>query len=453
MSKLVVAIVGRPNVGKSTLFNRLVGRRAAVVTDIPGTTRDRIALDGQWGDRRFIIVDTGGLETGPTSPLSQQVVSQAKIAIEAADSIIFVTDVHDGPTPADMDISEQLRQSGKPVTLAVNKADNHILEQEAIEFYRLGLGDPIPISAYHNRGIDDLMEAALANVPQAEETEEDMAGVMSLAIVGRTNVGKSALLNAILGEERVIVSETPGTTRDAIDTPTVYQGQKLLLIDTAGIRRRGRVAPGIETFSVLRALQAIDRADVVFLVLDASDMVTAQDTHIAGQVANAFKGVVIVVNKWDLAPQLGLDEAECVEEIRRRFKFMPYAPVRFTSATQKTGVAEALAAALMVHLEYTKVIPQQKLSSAVMDIMAEHPPPSARGKFVRVKHFAQEGVKPPTFAFYVNDPTLIHFSYRRYLENRLRESLGFRWTHLRLVFKDIKERRGPQLLSKDREKG
>jgi GTP-binding protein len=438
MSKPSIVIVGRPNVGKSTLFNRLVGRRTAVVTNIPGTTRDRIALDAEWNGHPFIIVDTGGLEAAPTSPLYQQVVAQARSAMEAADAIIFVTDVHDGPTPVDMDISAQLRRADKPVVLAVNKADNAATEQEGLEFYRLGLGDPMPISAHHNRGVDDLMDTVMATIPAAEEPEDDATETLSLAIIGRTNVGKSALLNSILGGERVIVNETPGTTRDAIDTPTLYKGQKLLLIDTAGIRRPGRVEQGIETYSVLRTLQAVDRADVVLVVLDATDMVAAQDTHIAGHVIDAFKGVVIVVNKWDLAPQLGLDEAGCLEEIRQRFKFLPYAPIRFTSALNKTGVTDALDAALMVYMDCSKEVTHRKLSSAVLDAMAEHQPSSRKGKTLRLKRVAQEGVRPPTIVFYVNDARLVHFSYHRYLENRLRESLEFRWSHLKLVFKDAR---------------
>ena len=438
MSKPLIAIVGRPNVGKSTLFNRLVGRRAAVVTDVPGTTRDRISLEAEWDGRPFIIVDTGGLEPEPASSILQQVAVQVEMAIDAADSIIFITDVHDGPTSVDVEIGERLRQTEKPVTLAVNKADNSILAQEAVDFYRLGLGDPLPISAHHNRGIDDLIEAVLAPVPEFREMEAE-ADVLSLAIVGRTNVGKSALLNAILGEERTIVSETPGTTRDAIDTPTLYRDQKVLLIDTAGIRRRGRIEPGIERYGVLRSVQAIDRADVAFLVLDAVDLVTAQDTHIAGQVADAFKGAVIVVNKWDLAPELELDQADCLTEIRRRFKFMPYAPVRFSSALQNTGVTETLDAALAVYQERRKTVPQQTLSSAVLAAMAEHPLPFKGRRSLRLKRVVQEAVNPPTFVFYVNDAKLIHFSYHRYLENRLRDSLGFRWSHLRLVFKDRKE--------------
>ena len=440
MSKPLIAIVGRPNVGKSTLFNRLVGRSAAVVTDVPGTTRDRISLDAEWDGHRFIIVDTGGLESEPVSFLVHQITAQIEMAIQEADSIIFLTDVRDGLTPGDVEISERLRHTDKPVTLAVNKADNSTLAQGAVDFYSLGSGDPIPISAHHNRGIDDLMAAVLATAPEATETETD-ENVLPLAIVGRVNVGKSALLNAILGEERTIVSEMPGTTRDAIDTPILYHDQKMLLIDTAGIRRRGRIVPGIERYSVLRAVRAIDRAEVTFLTLDASDLATAQDTHIAGQVADAFKGTVIVVNKWDLATNLGLDQAACLAELRRRFKFMPYTPIRFTSALEKTGITDALDIALMVYQERRKTVTQQHLSSVVLAAMAEHAPPSRGRRSLRLNRVAQEGVNPPTFVFYVNDPELVHFSYHRYLENRLRDSLGFRWSHLKLVFKNAKERR------------
>ena len=439
MSKPLIAIVGRPNVGKSTLFNRLIGRRAAVVTEVPGTTRDRISLEAEWEGRPFIIVDTGGLEPDTSSPLAERVKAQVDIAIDAADAIIFLTDVRDGLTPIDQEIGQRLRQIEKQVTLVVNKADNSLLAQEAVDFYRLGLGDPLHISAYHNLGIDRLMSTVLAGVPESPETEIE-EDVMSLAIVGRVNVGKSALLNSILGEERTIVSEIPGTTRDAIDMPVLYQEQKMLIIDTAGIRRRGRIEPGIERYSVLRTVQAIDRADVVLILLDAADLVTAQDTHIAGQVADAYKGAVIVVNKWDLAPQLEQNQADCLVTIRDRFKFMPYAPVRFVSALTNAGVSEVLEAALMVYRDLGRTIPQPNLSSAVRAAMADHQLPARGRRSLRLDRVVQDGVKPPTFLFYVNDPKLIHFSYRRYLENSLRDSLGFRWSHLKLIFKGKGER-------------
>lgn len=434
MSKPLIAIVGRPNVGKSTLFNRLVGRQAAVVSDIPGTTRDRISLDAQWAGRSFIIVDTGGVEPDPGTPLAERVQSQVEMAIDAADGIIFMADVQDGLTTVDADIGERLRQSGKPVTLAVNKADNTKLTQAAVEFYQLGLGEPLPISAHHNLGVYDLIDAVLGAIPPSDEVEpaED---IPSIAIVGRVNVGKSALLNAILGQERAIVSDMPGTTRDAIDTPILYQNRQVNLIDTAGVRRRGRIVPGIERYSVLRTIQAINRADVSLLILDATDLAAAQDFHIAGQIVDAFKGVVIAVNKWDMAPELGLDQAECLAELRKRLKFMPYAPIRFISALQGTGVMDVLDAALAVHDERGRKISRKQLSTAVMAAMAAHQPPSKGGRSLRLDRVAQEGTHPPSFTFYVNDPDLVHFSYRRFLENRLRESLGFRWSHLKLVFK------------------
>ena len=435
MSKPLVAIVGRPNVGKSTLFNRLVGQRVAVVTHIPGTTRDRIATDVVWEGRPLILVDTGGLESEPASPLADRVQAQVEIALQEADAIIFLTDILDGCTPTDIDIAHRLRRTEKPVLLAANKADNQRRAQEIADFYRLGLGEPHAISAYHGTGIDDLMAAVLASLPKEEEPPEPERDFMGLAIVGRTNVGKSALLNAILGEERAIVSEAPGTTRDAVDTPLLYEGQRVLLIDTAGIRRRGKIVPGIEQYSVLRSIQAIDRADIVFLVLEAPELVSAQDTHIAGQVADAYRGAVILVNKWDMAPELGLDQAASLSYLRRRLKFMPYAPIRFVSALRKEGIEEAMDAAMMVFQERSRSIPHRQLHSAVMTALASHLPSSRGKRSFHVRRVAQENVNPPTFTFYVNDPKLVHFSYRRYLENRLRDALGYRWSHLKLRFK------------------
>ena len=356
------------------------------------------------------------------------------MAIEGADAIIFLTDIHDGVTPVDAEIGARLRQSKKPVALVVNKADNDTLAQSSVEFYQLGLGDPIPISAHHNRGVNRLMETVFATLPMEEEVEPE-EGLLSLAIVGRVNVGKSALFNAILGEERAIVSTTPGTTRDAINTSVDYKGQKLLLIDTPGVRRSGRIEPTIERYSVLRTIRSIDQSDVVFMVLEASQLAIAQDTHVAGQVGDSLKGVVILVNKWDLATDLGLDEAYCMRIIRDKFKFMPYAPVRFVSALEKSGIDEALDATLMVFEERKRRVPQDKLYSEVLSAMGDHPPPNKGRRTLKVRRVLQEGVNPPKIVFYVNDPDLVHFSYRRYLENRLRESFGFRWTHLNLVFR------------------
>lgn len=305
-SRPIVAIVGRPNVGKSTLFNRLVEKAVAIVQDLPGTTRDRVYTDASWMGYPLTIVDTGGLEPGSNVEMAQRVKAQIRAAIKEAEVIIFLVDVKDGMTSVDLEIAEELRRSGKPIVLAANKADNEKRVQDAAQFYELAMGDPIPISAYHGMGIADLMDAVVAELPPAPAIVEE-AVMMKLAIVGRPNVGKSMLLNAILGQERVIVDEKPGTTRDAIDTVFHYDGQPVLLIDTAGIRRRGRVEVGVEHYSVKRALQAIDRGDVALLVLDAGEGITSQDTHIAGYIAQAFKGIVVVVNKWDLAEERGVD--------------------------------------------------------------------------------------------------------------------------------------------------
>ncbi|MFH1485754.1 MAG: ribosome biogenesis GTPase Der, partial [Chloroflexota bacterium] len=326
----VVAIVGRPNVGKSTLFNRLVGRRQAIVEDIPGTTRDRVYADVRWGDQSLVLIDTGGMEPNPGSDIARRVRAQVQLAVEEAEVIIFMVDVRDGATVTDLDIAEALRRSGKPVVLAVNKADNERRHADVAQFYELAMGDPIPVSAYHGTGIGDLMSAVVLPMSPMPPREEE--ALLRTAIVGRPNVGKSMLLNAILGEDRVIVSETPGTTRDTIDTTFEYSGESMVLVDTAGIRRRGRIEGGVEQYSVLRAMQAVSRADVALLVLDAGELVTAQDTHIAGYIVQACKGVVVVVNKWDLVRDLGLDAGKCAEEIRYKLKFISYAPIVYVSA-------------------------------------------------------------------------------------------------------------------------
>ncbi|MBI4198323.1 MAG: ribosome biogenesis GTPase Der [Chloroflexi bacterium] len=431
----MIAIVGRPNVGKSTLFNRLVGRRAAVVSDVAGTTRDRLVLEAAWEGRPFVAVDTGGVELRPGSPLVEQVQAQVELAIEAADAIILLTDVKDGVTPVDMEMADRLRRTEKPVVLAVNKADNEAMALGAMDFYRLGLGDPAPISAHHNLGITDLMTQVFRHLPVAEEAQQEAEeDTLALAILGRTNVGKSSLLNAILGEQRVIVSEVPGTTRDAINTPMAYKGQRVMLIDTAGIRRRGHVEPGVEKYSVLRSMMALTRADVVLLLLDAAELGAAQDQHIAGEIADAYKGVVVVVNKWDMAPSLGLDQADALAYVRGKLKFLPYAPIRFASALTGANVMEALDAALMVYQERRRWVDPERLRSVVWEAMAAHQPPSKGRRSLRVDRVVQEGVAPVTIAFTVNDPDLVHFSYQRYLHNSLRDGLGFRWSHLKLLF-------------------
>jgi len=432
MTRPIVAIVGRPNVGKSTLFNRLAGKRLSIIEDEPGTTRDRLYADITWEDNAFAVVDTGGLLVTPDSDLTQRVKSQVEVAIDEADAIIFMVDVVDGVTPVDEDIADMLRRYSKPVVLAANKADNDERIYQAQQFHELGIADPMAISAHHNINIAELLDKVVQGLPYVPPEEEtEMAKV---AIVGRPNVGKSMLLNAILGQERAIVADTPGTTRDAIDTIFDYNGERMLLIDTAGIRRRGRIEGGIERYSVGRAQRAIDRADVAVLVVDATEPVTAQDTHIAGYVQRAFKGMVLVVNKWDLIEDREARD-DYTPQIQRRLKFMPNTPILFTSAKLRQGVGKVLVAARELCEERRKRVPTSLLNNVVQSAVAAHGPPSVRGKKLKILYVTQPEASPPTFVFFVNNPALLHFSYQRYLENRLRQSFGFRGTPLRLIFK------------------
>jgi GTP-binding protein len=353
-------------------------------------------------------------------------------ALGTADVIIFLTDVKEGVTPYDSEIAARLHRTGKPVLLVVNKVDNSKLEADIAEFYRLGLGEPIAISAYHNEGMDELMDKIVSLLPEKKVVEEMAPGV-KIAIVGRPGVGKSLLLNALLGEERAIVTGKPGTTRDTIDSPIDFQGQNVLLIDTAGIRRRGQIAPGVEKYSVIRSMEAIDRADVALLVLDATEAATAQDTHIAGYIKDAWKGIVLLVNKWDLVDQRA--EKEYTERIREEFNFAPYAPVLFISAKTKWGLEEILPEAIAVFHEREKRVPQDELNDVFLKAINAHVPPHAGKKQLKLFSAAQTGINPPTFTFYVNDPTLLHFSYQRYLENQLRAAFGFTGTPMRLDFK------------------
>ena len=378
MANPLVAIVGRPNVGKSTLFNRLVGQPLAIVSDIPGTTRDRVAATISWKDRSVMLVDTGGLEVSPTSDLWEKVKAQVEVAMEEADAILFLTDVVEGVTPADREIAQLLRRRGKPLLLGVNKVDNARREQELADFYQLGLGDPLAISAHHNLGMGDLLSGLDGLLPDPSQDEEDVDTV-KLAIVGRPNVGKSQLLNAILGDQRTIVSETPGTTRDAIDISLSFGGRPVTLIDTAGVRRRGRIEGGIERYSVLRALRAIERSGVCLLVTDATEAITGQDTHIAGQVLDSYKGVVVVVNKWDLVED-EVDKVQMAREVRRKLKFIPYAPICFTSALLGTGVKEVVEKAINVYQQGAKVVAQPDLSRALISALSSHMPPSRGGR-------------------------------------------------------------------------
>ena len=432
--KPLVAIVGRPNVGKSTLFNRLVSRRDAIVSELAGTTRDRVIAETEWGSHPFILVDTGGLELYPEDDLWRDIKRQIEMAIDEADVIVMLVDVTAGVTGADRDVADTVRTSSKPVVVAANKADNQRRESAALEFYELGLDDPIPVSAYHNIGIDDLMTRVMVHFP-SEPQEPEPDADLKLAIVGRPNVGKSLLLNAITGQERAIVSEQPGTTRDTLDTLMTWDERSILLIDTAGIRRSGSIVPGIERYSVLRAIRAIDRADVAVLVMDATELATNQDTHIAGYVLDAYKGIVLAVNKWDLAPQLGLSKELAERMVGEHFKFATYAPVCFISALRGAGVTDLMDTAQEVYGEWTKGVPRYDLRRTVMNAVADSPPASSGRHSLKIYSVAQDRTGPPSFTFYVNRSDMVHFSYQRYLENMLREAYRFRGSPLKMRFK------------------
>lgn len=443
----VVAIIGRPNVGKSSLFNRILARRHAIVSDVAGTTRDRLMSDVEWDRRRLILVDTGGLESNPEGHIREMVQEQADMAMSDADLIIFLTDALDGLTPADQLIADRLRRSTKPVILAVNKVDNDNREFSAAEFYQLGIADTVLISAYHNHGIYDLMDKVLSYLPEQElpeevETEEPPQAApaeLKISIVGRTNVGKSMLVNAILGQERAIVSDIAGTTRDALDTQFTYQDHPITLIDTAGIRRRGQVERGIEKYSVLRAVNAVNRSDITLLVTDASELATAQDAHIAGLAWDMCRGLIAVVNKWDLVSDTDrYAKRRAVDRVQQCLHFMPYVPISFVSALHHQGIQGLLKTVLNLWEERQRWVPTRELQYLLAEALVDHYPPPVkgqRGKRLRITRLRQVDVNPPAFLFTVNDPKLVHFSYRRYLENRIRDTFGFDRTHLRLLFR------------------
>jgi len=432
VNKPVVAIIGRQNVGKSTLLNRLAGKPIAIVEDLPGTTRDRVLADVSWQGVEFTLVDTGGLEPKPQTTVAQGVKEQVGAAITEADVIIFLVGVRDGVTSSDWGIADILRQVSKPIVLVANKADNARYESETVEFYELGLGEPLAISASHGRGTSELLDRVISLLPAPSPVEAEPE-IMKVAIVGRQNVGKSTLLNALLGGERAIVDETPGTTRDAIDTLLDFKGRNVLLIDTAGIRRRGRLGVGVEWYSVIRALRAINRADIALLVLDAAELAAAQDMHIAGYVRQAVKGVILIVNKWDLVE--GGEIAEFSKYIQSQFKFMPYAPILYASAKSGWGVDKIMPQVCQVYEERFKRLPTSAVNNVVRQAVAAHTLPRVGRKQLKILYATQAEVNPPTFVFFVNDVKLMHFSYQRYLENKLRQSFGFTGTPFRLTFK------------------
>lgn len=448
--KPIVALVGRPNTGKSTLFNRLIGERRAVTSEIPGTTRDRLFGDSDWNGVAFVVVDTGGLEIyqpkggRDTSPLAEgspefvpQIRAQALAAIEECDVLVLLVDAESGITAADEAVAEILRRAAKPVIVAANKADNEKRAFDTVEFYALGLGEEVyPISALHGLGTGDLLDAivrALQNAPPEDLDAEDES--LKIAIVGRPNVGKSSLLNRLLGEERVIVSPVAGTTRDAIDTHFTWEGLPITLIDTAGIRRRGAINPGVEQFSVLRAYRALERADVALLVIDATEGVTAQDTHIAGVIKDAFRSTVIVVNKWDAVEKDEHTMQEFERVVRNRFDFISYAPILFVSAKNGQRIHTVLPTAARVQEERLTRIPTSKLNQLIRDAQLKHAPTIGGGRRLKIYHATQVKVDPPTFLFHVNYVELVHFSYERYLENQLRAQYGFLGTPIRMSFR------------------
>ena len=431
MTGPIVAIVGRTNVGKSTLLNRLAGRQLAVVADLPGTTRDRVFAFVSWQGRELTVVDTGGWQAKPQGSLEQKVKQQLEVAIAQADVIIFLVDVKDGAIAADEEIAGVLRAANKPIILAVNKVDSDKQTSQVPDFYRLGIGEPVAISAHHNRGIDELMEAVLASLP-AQPISIAEPGEAKLAIVGRPNVGKSTLLNALLGEERAIVHESPGTTRDSLDATINWGDKRIVLVDTAGIKRRGRVGVGVDYYSLLRALQAINRCDVALLLIDAGEFITAQDMHIAGYIIDAGKGVMLLVNKWDLIPR---EQRQIFKQgMERRLRFASYIPVIYISARLESGINEVLPQAWEVCQERQKQIRQAEVDELVKQVVRSYPPPRIGSRRLHVTRAYQDEAQPATFVLHVNDPKLVHFSYRRYLQNKLRQDFGFRGVPLKLIF-------------------
>ncbi len=440
MGKPIVAIVGRPNVGKSTLFNRLTGGRAAIVEDTPGVTRDRLYRDAEWLGRSFTLVDTGGIDftdKDDTSILAQ-VRRQAEIAVEEADVIIFMVDGRTGLTSDDENVAAMLRRARKPIVLTVNKVEDYSNNNVVLDFYQLGLGEPLPVSAANGMNIGDLLDEVVAHFPKeiADDVEPD---IIKIAVVGRPNVGKSSLVNAILGQERVIVSDIAGTTRDAIDTPFSREGQKYLLIDTAGIRRKRNIELSMERYSVIRALRAIDRSDVVLIVIDATTGVTEQDKRIAGYVHEAGKGAILVINKWDLVEKDDKTMNKFDEIIRSELSFMQYAPTIYVSALTKQRVAKIIELVNFVAEQQTIRISTSVLNETVAEAVLLTPPPTDKGKRLKILYCTQAGIKPPNFVFFVNEPELMHFSYLRYLENTIRKNFGFEGSPLKMT---VRKREG-----------
>jgi GTP-binding protein len=448
-NRALVALVGRPNVGKSTLFNRIVGRRLAVVSEVPGTTRDRLYADADWAGESFLLVDTGGLEITEgrhTEPLSEDserflplIRQQASIAIQDADVVVQVVDGQAGVTAADHEVADILRQANKPVIVAANKLESAKLWDQAYEFYELALGEVFPISALHGTGTGNLLDAIAQAIPPSDEEEDDDS--IKVAILGRPNVGKSTLLNQLMGEERAIVSPIAGTTRDAIDTRLEWDGESITLIDTAGIRRRGKIDPGVEKYSVLRAVKALRRADVALLLIDAEESITSQDAHIAGMLVEENASVVVLVNKWDAIEKDTYTINEYTDKIRQALNFMPYVPLIFISAKSGQRVDKILPEVIEVNEARYQRVPTAQLNRLMRQVISRHPAPQKGGIRVKFNYATQANVDPPTFVFFVSKADWVHFSYQRYIENQIRAEYPFPGTPIRLVFRGRSEDR------------
>lgn len=440
MSKPIVAIVGRPNVGKSTLFNIFADSRISIVEDTPGVTRDRLYADAEWLDRKFTMVDTGGIEMQNTDSIAVSIRQQAEIAVREADVILFVCDARTGITNDDMEVAKMLRQSKKPVVLAVNKADTPKQEAEAYEFYNLGIGEPYLISASNRLNLGDLLDAVVEKFPPESDDDDDNEDVIKVAIIGRPNVGKSSIFNDIIGQTRSIVSDVAGTTRDAIDVPVEKDGQTYLFIDTAGMRRKGKIDEPIEKYSIIRTLRAVDRSDVVLLVLNAEEGITEQDKKIAGYAHEAGKGIVIVVNKWDLYPnKTVMSTEEFTKNIRHELIFMPYANVVYVSALTQQRISRLPEMIKDAAEANAMRISTSVLNQVVTDAVAMNQPPMEKGKRLKILYTTQVKVKPPTFVIFCNEPEIMHFSYQRYLENQLRDAFGFKGTPINIIVRGKNE--------------
>ncbi|MCI8710536.1 MAG: ribosome biogenesis GTPase Der [Dorea sp.] len=440
MSKPVVAIVGRPNVGKSTLFNALAGQKISIVKDTPGVTRDRIYADVSWLDRDFTMIDTGGIEPESKDIILSQMREQAQIAIDTADVIIFITDVRQGLVDADSKVADMLRRSAKPVVLVVNKVDSfEKFMPDVYEFYNLGIGEPVPVSAASRLGLGDMLDEVISHFPEksGEEEEDERPRI---AIVGKPNVGKSSIINKLLGEQRVIVSDIAGTTRDAIDTEIVHGGREYVFIDTAGLRRKSRIKEELERYSIIRTVTAVERSDVVLVVIDAAEGVTEQDAKIAGIAHERGKGVIIVVNKWDAIEKDDRTMKKYEDEVRRVLSYMPYAEIMYVSAQTGQRLVKLYDMIDMVIENQTLRVATGVLNEIVMEAVAMQQPPSDKGKRLKIYYATQVSVKPPTFVIFVNDRELMHFSYIRYLENKIREAFGFRGTSLKFFIRERKEK-------------